>query len=87
LQGLIEDELPSTIGAVCTKRTYTRTAQRNGGRGRVVSPAVDAKLRTPKLTAGSFRRSLLEPRRRVDRALCAVIMSAFRNRDLAAEGR
>jgi transposase-like protein len=41
------------------------------------TPAGDIELRIPKLRVGSFFPSLLEPRRRVDRALWAVIMAAY----------
>ncbi len=37
LHELIEDELTATIGAAKHERTDTRTAQRNGGRDRLVS--------------------------------------------------
>jgi len=39
------------------------------------TPAGDIELRIPKLRVGSFFPSLLEPRRRVDQALWAVIMT------------
>jgi len=78
LQELIEEELTATIGAAKHERTGTRTAQRNGGRDRLVStPAGDVELKIPKLRKGSFFPELLEPRRRVDRALWAVIMTAY----------
>ncbi len=78
LQELIEDELTATIGAARHERTETRTGQRNGSRDRLVStPAGDVELKIPKLRAGSFFPELLEPRRRVDRALWAVIMTAY----------
>ena len=49
-----------------------------GTRDRDLStPAGDVELRIPKLRAGSFFPSLLEPRRRVDKALWAVIMTAY----------
>jgi transposase-like protein len=41
------------------------------------TPAGDVKLRIPKVREGAFFPSLLEPRRRVDRALSAVIMTAY----------
>jgi putative transposase len=41
------------------------------------TPAGDIELRIPKVRVGSFFPSLLEPRRRVDRALWAVIMTAY----------
>ena len=78
LQQLIESELTAAIGAERHERTEARTNQRNGGRPKTLStPAGDVELRIPKVKAGSFFPSLLEPRRRVDRALWAVIMSAY----------
>jgi hypothetical protein len=41
------------------------------------TPAGDVELRIPKVREGAFFPSLLEPRRRVDRALWAVIMTAY----------
>lgn len=78
LQELIDAELTQAIGAGPHERTDTRTNRRNGGRPRVLStPAGDVELRIPKVREGSFFPSLLEPRRRVDRALWAVIMCAY----------
>ena len=52
--------------------------RRNGTRTRLLStPAGDVGLRIPKVREGSFFPSLLEPRRRVDRALWAVITTAY----------
>ena len=78
LQELIEGELTAAIGAAPHERTETRTNQRNGGRDKTLStPAGDVELRIPKLKVGSFFPSLLEPRRRVDKALWGVIMTAY----------
>ena len=78
MQQLIDAELTATIGAELHERTDTRTNQRNGARERTLStPAGDIDLRIPKLRVGSFFPRLLEPRRRVDRALWAVIMIAY----------
>jgi putative transposase len=78
MQDLIDAELAAAIGAEPHERTETRTNHRNGSRARALStPAGDVELRIPKLRAGSFYPSLLEPRRRVDRALWAVIMCAY----------
>lgn len=78
MQELIDAELTATIGAELHERTDTRSNQRNGGRSRTLStPAGDIELRIPKLRVGSFFPSLLEPRRRVDQALWAVIMTAY----------
>ncbi|WP_370327380.1 IS256 family transposase [Euzebya sp.] len=78
LQQLIEDELTASIGAALHERTETRTTHRNGHRPRTLStPAGDIELAIPKTRTGSFFPSLLEPRRRVDQALWAVIMTAY----------
>jgi len=78
MQELIDHELTATIGAELHERTDTRSNQRNGARERTLStPAGDIELRIPKLRVGSFFPSLLEPRRRVDQALWAVIMTAY----------
>jgi transposase-like protein len=78
LQELIEAELTAFIGAGPHERTETRTNQRNGHRPRLLStPAGDVELEIPKLRVGSFFPSLLERRRRIDRALYAVVMEAY----------
>ena len=77
-QALIEAELTETIGAALHERRESRTALRNGHRTRTLSTtAGDLELRIPKLRTGSFFPSLLERRRRVDRALFAVVMEAY----------
>lgn len=78
LQELIEAELTAEIGASPGERTAQRVAQRNGHRPKVVStPAGDVEVGIPKLRTGSFFPELLEPRRRIDKALWAVIMTAY----------
>src|SRR4051794_29866518 len=78
LQQLIEAEATAVIGARPHERTDARTAQRNGHRPRLLStPAGDVELGIPKLRQGSFFPSLLERRRRIDRALYAVVMEAW----------
>lgn len=78
LQELIEAEATATIGAARHERTETRVAQRNGHRARLLAtPAGDVELSIPKLRSGSFFPSLLERRRRIDRALYAVVMEAY----------
>ena len=75
LQELIEAELTATIGAAPGEHSPERTALRNGHRSKVVStPAGDVEVGIPKLRTGSFFPELLEPRRRIDKALWAVIM-------------
>jgi putative transposase len=78
LQALIEAEAAEHIGARPYERTEQRTAHRNGSRSRLLSTkAGDVELKIPKLREGSFFPSLLEPRRRIDRALLAVVMEAY----------
>jgi putative transposase len=78
LQALIELEATEKIGASRYERIDTRTTHRNGSRARLLSTkAGDVELAIPKLRHGSFFPALLEPRRRIDRALWAVIMEAF----------
>src|SRR3954468_10797656 len=78
LQQLIEAEATAFIGAAPHERTDTRTTQRNGHRPRLLSTAAgDVELQIPKLRTGSFFPSLLERRRRIDRALFAVVMEAW----------
>jgi len=78
LQALIELEATEKIGAARYERSDARTTQRNGSRPRLLSTkAGDVELAIPKLRHGSFFPALLEPRRRIDRALWAVIMEAF----------
>jgi transposase-like protein len=76
LQDLIDAEVTAKIGAGRHERTDTRSNYRNGNRDRDLStPASDVELRIPKLRAGSFFPSLLEARRRVDKALWAQVMT------------
>ncbi len=78
LQMLIDAEASAHIGAGPHERTSSRTTQRNGGREKTVSTAAgDLTVRIPKTRTGSFFPSLLAPRRRVDRALHAVICEAY----------
>ena len=80
LQQLIELEVAAVIGADRHERTEERHGYRNGYRQRSLTTQVgDIDLLIPKLRAGSFLPSILEPRRRVDQALYAVIMEAYIN--------
>lgn len=77
-QELIEHEVSEAIGAARYERTEGRLTHRNGARSRILSTkAGDVELRIPKLREGSFFPALLEPRRRIDRALWAVVMEAY----------
>ena len=78
LQALIDAEATARIGAERFERTTSRTTQRNGTRDRLLSTkAGDVELKIPKLRWGTFFPSILERRRRIDRALFAVVMEAY----------
>ena len=78
LQQLIELEATEKIGAGRYERSDARVTERNGHRPRVVSTLTgDLRVKIPKLRKGAFFPSLLEPRRRIDQALYAVVMEAY----------
>src|SRR5688572_9379413 len=78
LQELIEVEAIEVIGADRYERSENRVTDRNGHRPRLLATqAGDVELRIPKLRKGSFFPSILEPRRRIDQALYAVVMEAY----------
>jgi putative transposase len=78
MQELIEAEATDKIGAGRYERTDSRTTERNGFRPRLLATqAGDVELRIPKLRKGSFLPAILEPRRRIDQALYAVVMEAY----------
>lgn len=80
MQELIETEASGQIGAGRYERTDTRVTDRNGSRPRLLATqAGDVQLRIPKLRKGSFFPVILEPRRRIDQALYAVVMEAYVN--------
>ena len=80
LQQLIDAEATEKIGADPWERSAERTTHRNGSRPKVLSTkAGDLQLAIPKLRRGSFFPELLEPRRRIDQALYAVVMEAYVN--------
>jgi transposase-like protein len=91
-QELMEAEVTDAIGAAPDERTDKRVTSRNGVREREWDTRVGAiELATPKLRQGSHFPSLLEPRRRHERALLAVVQEAYvhgvstRNVDALAE--
>jgi len=78
LQELIEAEATDVIGAAPHEHTDKRSNWRNGHRDRLLTTqAGDLDLKIPKVRTGSFFPSLLERRRRIDRALFAVVMEAY----------
>jgi putative transposase len=80
MQELIETEATERVGAGRYERSESRITDRNGSRPRLVATqAGDVELRIPKLRRGSFFPAVLEPRRRIDQALYAVVMEAYVN--------
>jgi putative transposase len=77
-QALMEVEVSARIGAEHGQRTPERVTHRNGYRPRDWDTRVGTvELQVPKLRAGSYFPSLLEPRRRAERALAAVVMQCY----------
>jgi putative transposase len=78
-QDLLEAEVSALTGAQLHERCPDqRSTHRNGYRERVLTTQVgDLTLAIPKLRKGSFFPNWLEPRRRVDKALYAVVMEAY----------
>lgn len=77
-EALMELEVSQKTGAVRYERSAERTTYRNGYRERTWATRVgDIGLRIPKLREGSYFPSLLEPRRRAEQALVAVIQQAY----------
>ena len=77
-QGLMELEVSQQIGASRYERSADRSTYRNGYRERQWDTRVGTiDLQIPKLRKGSYMPSLLEPRRRAERALVAVVQEAY----------
>src|SRR2546427_10832029 len=75
---LMEAEVSSRIGGERYERTEERTAYHNGYRTRTWDTRVGTlELAIPKVQPGSYFPSLLEPRRRGERALVAVVQEAY----------
>jgi transposase-like protein len=78
VQELMEAEVRAQIGAGRYERTEERTTQRNGYRSRAWDTRVGSmELAIPKLRQGSYFPSFLEPRRRAEQALVAVVAEAY----------
>ena len=77
-QMVMEMEVEQQIGAERYERTPERKNRRNGYREREWHTRVgEIPLRIPKVREGSYFPSLLEPRRLEERALLAVVQSAY----------
>jgi putative transposase len=77
-QALMEAEVSAQIGALPYERSAERSAYRNGYRTRTWDTRVGTiELKILKVTQGSYFPSLLEPRRRAEKALHAVVVEAY----------
>jgi transposase-like protein len=77
-QALMELEVEEHVGAGRHERSPARTGQRNGYRQRDWDTRVGTvDLRVPRVRDSSYFPSLLEPRRRAERALSAVVQEAY----------
>ena len=78
VEEIMDAEVSSRTGAEYGERCPERVTQRNGYRSRAWDTRVGTmELQIPKLREGSYFPSLLEPRRRSERALLAVIQQAY----------
>jgi len=77
-QALMELEISQQVGAERYEHSGERTTYRNGYRNRLWQTRVgDIDLRVPKVRDGSYFPSFLEPRRRPEQALLAVVQQAY----------
>jgi len=77
-QALMEMEVEEHVGASRHERSPGRTGRRNGYRQRDWETRVGTvELKVPRVREGGYFPSLLEPRRRVERALAAVVQEAY----------
>ena len=77
-QELMEAEVTQLIGAAPYERSDSRLNSRNGYRDREWDTRVGTlELQIPKLRQSSYFPSLLEPRRRHERALLSVVQQAY----------
>src|SRR5579859_7253657 len=77
---LMAAEVSAQVGAERYERTEERTTQRNGTRTRQWDTRVGTiELAIPKLRTGSYFPTWLEPRKRSEQALVAVVAEAYVN--------
>ena len=77
-QALMEMEVEEHVGAARHERSTERVGQRNGYRERSWDTRVGTvELQVPRVRDGGYFPSLLEPRRRAERALAAVVQEAY----------
>lgn len=77
-QALMEIEVQEHVGAARHERSPGRVGQRNGYRERSWDTRVGTvELKVPRVRDGGYFPSLLEPRRKAERALAAVVQEAY----------
>jgi transposase-like protein len=77
---LMEADVSAKVGAELGERSPDRLTHRNGYRSREWDTRVGSiELAIPKLRQGSYFPSFLEPRRRAEQALVAVVQEAYVN--------
>src|SRR5579864_6370085 len=77
-EAVMDAEVTQHLGAAPHERTAERTGQRNGYRERQWDTRVGSiNLQVPRVRDGSYFPTLLEPRRRAERALLAVVQEAY----------
>jgi putative transposase len=77
-QALMEAEVTQHLGAQRYERSPERSGQRNGYRDRPWDTRVGSiELKVPRVRDGSFFPALLEPRKRAEQALTAVVQEAY----------
>jgi transposase-like protein len=75
---VMEAEVHNQIGASLHERSESRTSHRNGYREREFETRMGSlSLAIPKVRRGTYFPSFLEPRRRAEKALVAVVQEAF----------
>ena len=82
VDGIMDAEVSAQIGAQHGERSPERVTYRNGYRNRtwdtrLGTSSISMELHIPKVREGSYFPSLLEPRRRSEKALLAVIQQAY----------
>jgi len=78
VQQLMEAEVSELVGAERGERSAERLTHRNGYRSRAwATRAGELELAIPKIRRGSYFPSFLEPRKRSEQALVAVIQEAY----------
>lgn len=77
-QAVMDLEVTQQVGAEPYERTAARTGQRNGSRDRTWDTRVGTMdLKVPRVRDGRYYPSLLDPRKRAERTLVAVVQEAY----------